>query len=97
MTFLILQTGRLAASFLCSDLEEKKSQDGQTLGMCLSILTNQTLSLSLSERTIWQILPSTFLTIHLEEVQSFKLLGLTISHNLSWANHISKLASKASH
>ena len=30
----------------------------------------------------------------LEEVQSLKNFGLTISHDLSWANHTSKLASK---
>ena len=41
--------------------------------------------------------PINFLGSPLEEVQSFKLLGLTISHDLSWANHISKLASKGSH
>ena len=41
--------------------------------------------------------PIYFLNNPLEEVQSFKLLGLTLSHDLSWANHISKLASKASH
>ena len=40
--------------------------------------------------------PIYFLKNPLEEVQSFKLLGLTISHNLSWVNHTSKLASKAS-
>uniref|UniRef100_A0A8C4Q6J1 Uncharacterized protein n=1 Tax=Eptatretus burgeri TaxID=7764 RepID=A0A8C4Q6J1_EPTBU len=32
----------------------------------------------------------------LEEVLSFKLLGLTICHDLSWESHISNLASKAS-
>ena len=32
----------------------------------------------------------------LEEVLSFKLLGLTICHGLSWESHISNLASKAS-
>ena len=37
-----------------------------------------------------------FLNNPLEEVQSFKLQGLTISHDLSWTNHILKLASKAS-
>ena len=36
-----------------------------------------------------------FLNNIIEDVQSFKLPGLTISNDLSWANHISKLASKA--
>ena len=40
--------------------------------------------------------PIYFLYNPLEAVQSFKLLGLSISHSLSWANHISKLASKIS-
>ena len=35
--------------------------------------------------------------VPLEEVLSFKLLGLTICHDLSWESHISKLASKASY
>jgi len=38
-----------------------------------------------------------FLNKPLEEVKSLKLLGLTISHNHSWAHQISKMASKASH
>ena len=41
--------------------------------------------------------PFCFVNNRFEEVQSFKLLDLTISHDLSWANHISKLAFKASH
>ena len=36
-----------------------------------------------------------FLNNPLEEVLSFKLLELTICHDLSWESHISKLASKA--
>ena len=40
--------------------------------------------------------PIYFLNNPLEEVQSFKLLGLTINHDISWANYISKLAYKAS-
>ena len=79
-------------SSLSSDLE-KKSQVGQTLGICLSILTNISLSLHrdcLANPRIY------FLNNHLEEVQSLKLLGLTINHDPSWVNHISKLTSKAS-
>ena len=73
-----------------------KSQTHPTRGTCLSILTNLTLSLCLSERTVWN--PAIyFLNNPLEEVLSFKLLGLTICHDLSWEGHISKLASKASH
>ena len=37
-----------------------------------------------------------FLNNPLEEVLSFKLLGLTICHELSWESHISNLASNAS-
>ena len=40
--------------------------------------------------------PIYFLNNPLEVVQSFKFLGLTISHDLSVANNILKLASKAS-
>ena len=40
--------------------------------------------------------PIYFLNNPLEEVLSFKLLGLTICHNLSWESHISILALKAS-
>ena len=36
-----------------------------------------------------------FLNNPLEEVLSFKLLGLTLCHDLSWESHISNLASKA--
>ena len=72
-----------------------KSQTGPTRGTCLSILTNLTLSLCLSERTVWKP-PIHFLNNPLEEVLSFKLLGLTICHDLSWESHISMLASKAS-
>ena len=70
------------------------------LESCLSIQTNLTLSLSLSLSLRKDRLanpPIYFFNNPLEEVQSFKLLGLTISHDLSWANHISKLDPKASH
>ena len=97
VTSLILQTGKLQP--LPSLQTFTKSQDGQILRICLSILTNITPSRSLSKRFVWQppLHPHLyFLNNPLEEVQSFKLLGLTIIHDLSWANHISKLASKAS-
>ena len=41
--------------------------------------------------------PIYFLNNPLEEVLSFKLLGLPICHDLSWESHISILASKSSH
>ena len=40
--------------------------------------------------------PIHFLNNPLEKVLSLKLLGLTICHDLSWENHISNLATKAS-
>ena len=78
-----------------------KSQTCPTHGTCLSTLTNLTLSRCLSERTIWYPLPPPpapiyFLNNPLEEVLSFKPLGLTVCHDLSWESHIPKLASKAS-
>ena len=39
--------------------------------------------------------PICFLNNALEEVLSFKLLGLSICPDLSWERHISNLASKA--
>ena len=75
-----------------------KSQTGPTRGKCLSRLTNLTLSLCFSERTIWNPLPrpspNYILNNPLEEVLSFKLLGLTICHDLSWESHLSNLARK---
>ena len=54
-----------------------KSKDGQTLGICLSILTNLTLSLSLSlQKDHLAKLPSTFLTILLRK----------FSHSNSWVS-----------
>ena len=72
VTSLLLQTGRL--QLLPSLQTFTKSQAGQTLGICLSILTNPTLSLS--ERTIWQTILSTFLTILLRK----------FSHTTSWVS-----------
>ena len=80
-----------ATSSLSLDLEKKKSQAGQTLGIRLSILTNLTLTISLQKDRMVNP-PIHFLTRPLKEVQSFKLLRLTISHNRSCASHISKLA-----
>ena len=57
---------------------------------------SHTLTISQSKRTIWKKTPIYFLNNPLEEVLSFKLLGLTICHDLSWESHISNLASKAS-
>ena len=59
-----------------------KSQAGETLGICLSILKKYP--------------PIYFHNNPLEDVLSFKFWGLTICHDLSWESHISKLASKAS-
>ena len=65
-------------------------------GTCLSILRNPSLTLSLSLRKDRTTNPSIyFLNNPLEDVQSFKLLVLTLSHDLSWTSHISKFASKA--
>ena len=76
MTSLILQTGRLQPLPCLQTLKKKKSQSGQTLGICLSILTNLKLSLSLSERSIWQMLQSIFWTILLRK----------FSHSNSWVS-----------
>ena len=72
-----------------------KSQTGPTLRTCLSTLTNLILSLCLSERTVWNPTPIYFPNNPLEEVLSFKLLGLTVCHDLLWESHIYNLASKA--
>ena len=72
-----------------------KSQTGPTRGTCLSICTNLTLTMSLRKDCL-ENPPIHFLNNYLEEVLSFKHLGLTICHDLSWESHISNLASKAS-
>jgi len=61
VTSLLLQTGRLQP--LPSLQTLTKSQVVQTLGIRLSILSNLMISVSLSERTRWQTLLSTFFTI----------------------------------
>ena len=93
---VIPQTGK--QQLLCSLHIWVKPQTGPTHGTCLSIQTNLTLLLCLSERTFWNPppLPIYFLNNPLEEVLSFKLLDLTICHDVSWKIHISNLASKAS-
>ena len=84
-TYLILQTGRQQP--LPSLQTLPKSQAGQTLGICLTIQTNLTLTFSLQKDR--QAHPPCFLSNRRGEVYSLKLVGLDISHALSWANHIS--------
>ena len=58
---------------------------------------SHTLTMSLRKDPLETPTPPTyFLNKPLEEVLSFKLLGLTICHDLSWESHISNQASKAS-
>ena len=56
---------------------------------------SHTLTLSLRKDCL-ENPPIHFLNNPLEEVLSFKLLGLTICYDLFWESHISNLASKAS-
>ena len=53
-------------------------------------------SVTVSPKGLFGTSPIYFVNNPLEEVLSFKLLGLTICHDLSWESHISNLASKAS-
>ena len=93
-----------AASYLASNLDKTTSLSN-TWNMSVNSEKSHTLTPSFSlQRTIWHPLyhnstlpPISFLNNPLEEVHLLKPLSLTISHNLSWTNHISKLASKASH
>ena len=57
---------------------------------------SHTLTISLRKDRL-ETTPIYFLNNLLEEVLSFKLLGFTICHDLSWESHISKLVSKESH
>ena len=93
MASLILQLGKLEPLPSLHTLQ--KSQPGQTLRMSFIPDKSHTFIISLRQNHRANP-PIYFLNIPLEEVQSFKLLGLSISHDLSWANHISKLASKDS-
>ena len=91
---VIPQTGK--QQILTSLQTWVKSQTGPTRGTCLSILTNLTLSLCLSDKDRLEPLPPHPPTNPLSQQSSLKLLGLTICHDLSWESHISKLASKDS-
>ena len=77
-----------AASLLSADLD-KITNWYNTWNMSL------TLTMSLRKHRLVTP-PIYFLNNPLEEVLSFKLLGLTICHDLSWESHVSNLASKAS-
>ena len=55
---------------------------------------SQTLTLSLQNNRLANN-PIYFLNKPLEDVKSLKCLDLTISHDLSWADHIFKMASPA--
>ena len=77
VTSLILQTGRLQP--LSSLQTLTKSQTGQTLGTCLSIQTNRTLSLSLSPKA-----PSGK-PLHLLSQQPSRL-SKRFSHSNSWVS-----------
>ena len=72
-----------AASSPSSDLD--KSQAGQTL-MPFNSDKSRTLTISLQKDHLAN--PLFFLHNPLEKIQSLKLMGFTISHDLSWANHI---------
>jgi len=72
-----------------------ESQARQALGIYPSILTNLTLSLSLPLKGPFGERSFILSCNPLEEVQLLKVLGLTISHDLSLTNHISQLVSKA--
>ena len=100
VTSIIFQPSRLQHLPSLQTLQNQKPQAGQSLRIItgtmirtLSILTRLTPSIRkdhLANPLIY------FLNNTLEEVQSLKLMGLTISHDLSWAKHISKLAPKPS-
>jgi len=71
-----------AASSLCADPD--KSQADQTLGICLSIMIQISHPHHVSPKGPSGKTPIYFLNNPLEEVLSFKLLGVTICHDLSW-------------
>ena len=83
-----------AASLLSADLD-KITNWSNTWNMSLNPDKSHTLTMSLRKDHL-ENPPIHFLNNPLEEVLSFKLLGLPICHDLFWESHISKLASKAS-
>ena len=84
-----------AASSLSADLDKITSWSN-TWNMSLNPGKPHTFTMSLRKDCLEPPSSIYFLNNPLEEVLSFKLLGLTICHDLSWESHISKLASKAS-
>ena len=83
-----------AASSLSADMD-KITNWSNMWNMSFNPDKSHTLTMSLRKDHL-EIPPIYFLNNPLEEVLSFKLLGLTICHDLSWESHISNLASKAS-
>ena len=84
-----------AASSLTADLD-KITNWSNTWTMSFNPDKSHTLTMSLQKDHL-ENSPIHFLNNPLEEVLSFKLLGLTICHDLTWEKNISNLASKASH
>ena len=83
-----------AASSLTADLD-KITNCSNMWNMSFNPDKSHTLTMSLRKDRL-ENPPIHFLNNPLEEVLSFKLLGLTICHDLSWEIHISNLPSKAS-
>ena len=97
MTSLILQTGRL--QFLPSLQTLKKITSwSNTWNVSSNHNKSNTLTISLQKDRTGNPFPLPLINILtiLFKKFTFKLLGLTISYDCSWANHISKLVSKAS-
>ena len=85
---------QVAASLLSADLD-KITNWSNMWNMSFNPDKSHTLTMSLRKNR-FEKTPRYFLNNPLEEVLSFKLLGLTICHDLSWESHISNLASNAS-
>ena len=83
-----------AASLLSADLD-KITNWSNTWNMSFNPDKSHTLTMSLQKDRL-ENTTIYFFNNPLEEVLSFKLLCLTICHDLSWESHISNLASKAS-